>query len=163
MTQILDTNELMFNNFEPKQPQRFVMYIGGIPTAIIRKTDRPKMTSSVVTVGHINVEKYYKGKSKWEPITVEILDYIVPSGMQLAMEWARLGHESATGRDGYWDMYAKDVTIKLIGPPGDVVEEWTLKGAWQETISPDGLDWQSDGEALKIPMTVRYNYALLQF
>ena len=63
MTQILDTNEMMFTTFEPKQPQRFVMYIAGIPTAIIKKTDRPKQTASKVTIPHINNERYVKGKS----------------------------------------------------------------------------------------------------
>lgn len=163
MPQILDTNEMMFNNFEPKQDQRFVMYIAGIPTAVIKKTDRPKQEASSVTVPHINVEKYVKGKSRWSTVTVEIIDYIVPSGMQMVMEWIRLGHESVTGRDGYSDMYKKDITIKIIGPPGDVVEEWTLKGAWIESFESGTLDHGSDGALLIISMVIRPDYCILQY
>ena len=44
------------------------------------------------------------------------------------MEWVRLHHESVTGRDGYSDFYKKDITFNSLGPVGDKVEEWTLKG-----------------------------------
>lgn len=163
MPQILDTSEMMFDALEPKQPQRFVMYIAGIPTAIIKAVDRPNQSSAKVTVPHINVEKYVKGKTRWNPVKVTVLDYIAPSSMQMVMEWTRLAHESVTGRNGYSDMYYKDVTIKVIGPPGDVVEEWTLKGAWIESFENGTLDWSSDGEAMVINMTLAYNYAILQY
>ena len=163
MPQILDTNEMMFDNFEPLQPQRFVMYIAGIPTAIIKAVDQPKLTSSAVTIPHINVERYVKGKSKWNPVTVDMLDYIAPSTMQMVMEWVRLSHESILGRDQYFDGYAKDVTIKAIGPIGDVVREWTLKGAWISEDNPAKFDWSSEGEAMVVSITLVYNYAILQY
>ena len=49
------------------------------------------------------------------------------------MEWVRLSHESVTGRDGYSDFYKKDVTFNLLGPVGDVVEEWVLKSVYRES------------------------------
>ncbi len=39
-----------------------------------------------------------------------------PSGAQSVMEWARLAHESVTGRDGYSDFYKKDLTLDILGP-----------------------------------------------
>jgi hypothetical protein len=45
------------------------------------------------------------------------------------MEWVRLHHESVTGRDGYSDFYKKDLTFNVLGPVGDVVSEWIIKGA----------------------------------
>ena len=51
------------------------------------------------------------------------------------MEWVRLHHESVTGRDGYSDFYKKDITFNSLGPVGDKVEEWTLKGTFIETVN----------------------------
>ena len=44
------------------------------------------------------------------------------------MEWVRTSHESITGRDGYADFYKKDIQCYLLGPVGDKIEQWTLKG-----------------------------------
>ena len=61
------------------------------------------------------------------------------------MEWVRLSHESVTGRDGYTDFYKKDVTINVLGPVGDKVEEWTLKRNMDCTNATFGndLDWSN--------------------
>ena len=68
MAEILDANEIMFTNFEPKLKMRYIMYIDGIPSYIIKKAARPKITSETVTLPHINVERYVKGRSKWEKL-----------------------------------------------------------------------------------------------
>ena len=89
-------------------------------------------------------------------------DPVVPSAAQAAMEWVRLSHESVTGRDGYSDMYKKDVTFNMLGPVGDVVEEWTLKGAWIKSAAFGDLDY-STSNPVEISISLRYDYAILQF
>ena len=37
---ILETNETMFTAFEPKLQNRFIMYIDGIPSYLIKKVSR---------------------------------------------------------------------------------------------------------------------------
>ena len=61
--------------------------------------------------------------------SLHLFDPITPSGAQAVMEWVRLHHESVTGRDGYSDFYKKDLTFNVLGPVGDVVSEWIIKGA----------------------------------
>jgi len=87
---------------------------------------------------------------------------IVPSAAQAVMEWIRLGHESVTGRDGYSDFYKKEVTFNVLGPVGDVVEEWTLKGAFIQDATFGDLDF-ADSQPVDITLTLRYDYAILQF
>ena len=41
-------------------------------------------------------------------MTLGLYDPVTPSGAQAVMEWARLAHESVTGRDGYSDFYKKE-------------------------------------------------------
>ena len=91
-----------------------------------------------------------------------LYDPIVPSGAQSVMEWVRLSHESVTGRDGYSDFYKKDVTFNMLGPVGDKVEEWTLKGAYISAANFGTIDW-SVNESADITLTLRYDYAILQF
>ena len=95
-------------------------------------------------------------------MALTLYDPIVPSAAQSVMEWIRLSHESVTGRDGYSDFYKKDVTFNLLGPVGDVVEEWTLKGAWVQDANFNDLDFASN-DPVDIELSLRYDYAILQF
>jgi len=57
----------------------------------------------------MNVQRYVKGKSIWQPINITLYDAVNPSAAQACMEWIRLGHYSVTGRDGYAQFYKKDI------------------------------------------------------
>jgi hypothetical protein len=163
MADLLTNNEIFFTMYEPKTQNRFIMYIDGIPAFLIRKTDRPKWSSEKMTLDHINVQRYYKGKTKWEEITIEMYDAIVPSAAQSVFEWFRLSHESVTGRDGYMDFYKKDVIINVVGPVGDKVEEWKLVGAFPISFDGGTLDWTNGGDALLATCTLSVDYAILQY
>jgi len=163
MAELLNPNEIFATAFEPKVKNRFILYVDGIPSFIIKKTDRPKLSQSSKELDHINIKTFYKGKSVWQSITMELYDPIVPSGAQAVMEWVRLHHESVTGRDGYQDFYKKDLTINVLGPVGDKVEEWTLKGAFITSADFQEMDWSDDGAAQMISLTISIDYAILQY
>ena len=159
---ILDTNETMFTAFEPKIQNRFIMFIDGIPAYLIKKIQRPQISFGEVVLDHINVKRKLKGKANWENITCDLYDPITPSGAQAVMEWVRLSHESVTGRDGYSDFYKKDIRINTLGPVGDIVEEWILKGAFCQNSNFGDMDWTSDTPA-NINMTIVMDYAILNY
>ena len=102
---ILDPNEIFFTAFEPKQANRFIMYVDGFPSYIIKAISAVTFEQGEVVLNHINVYTKVKGKTKWSDLTMTLFDPITPSGAQATMEWLRLHHESVTGRDGYSDMY----------------------------------------------------------
>ena len=162
MSELIEASDIMFTPFEPKLKNRFIMLIDGIPAYLIKTTGRPQITFEEVELNHMNVKSWDKGKGVWDQLEMTLYDPIVPSGAQAVMEWIRLGHESVTGRDGYSDFYKKEVTIQTLGPVGDVVEEWTLKGAWIVTANFGDMDWGAS-EATEISVTLRYDYAILQF
>ena len=159
---ILDTNDMMFTAFEPKLQNRFIMLIDGIPSYLIKKTARPSITFNNITLDHINTKRKIKGKGTWNPITMDLYDPVTPSGAQAVMEWVRLSHESVTGRDGYSDFYKKELTIQTLGPVGDVVEEWKLKGAYCSQANFGDMDWSSDTPA-NISLTIEMDYAILNY
>ncbi len=162
MAELLDPSEVMFTSFEPKVKNRYIMYIEGIPAYLIKSAQRPTYTSGDVTIEHINVKRKLKGKADWNDIQITLYDPVVPSAAQAVMEWIRLGHESVTGRDGYSDFYKKDITFNSLGPIGDKVEEWTLKGAYVKESNFGDMNWAEDAP-VEIQCTLRFDYAILQF
>jgi len=158
----IDPNEIFFTPFEPKLSNRFIMEIDGIPAYLVKTTGRPNLVLNEVALDHINVKRYVKGKAEWQQLTVTLYDPIVPSGAQSVMEWVRLHHESVTGRDGYSDFYKKDITFNVLGPVGDKVEEWTLKGAFIQSATFSDMDYSATNVS-DISLVLRYDYAILQF
>ena len=162
MPEILEFDKIFYKNFEPKLSNRFIMEINGIESYIIKTASRPTFTSEVVELDHINVKRKIKGKSTWDDINITLYDPIVPSGAQQVMEWIRTSHESLTGRDGYAAFYKKDITFYILGPVGDKVEQWTLKGAFITQANFGELDWASN-DPVSIELTLAYDYAILEF
>ena len=158
----LDAQDIMFTPFEPKLKNRFVFNVDGIPAYVVKTANRPQITFEEVELHHMNVKRYVHGKATWEPIEVTLYDPVVPSAAQGVMEWIRLSHESVTGRDGYSDFYKKDVDFQLVGPVGDIIEEWKLKGAFIQDATFGDLDFGSS-DPVDITLTLRYDYAILQF
>ena len=160
---VLDPNEIFFTAFEPKQKNRFIMLVDGIPSYQIKGVGAVSLTQNSVTLNHINVQRYVKGKTVWNPISMTLFDPITPSGAQAVMEWVRLHHESVTGRDGYSDFYKKDLTMNVLGPVGDIVSEWIIKGAFITSADFGDFSWDEDAAAQENSLEVQPDYCVLNF
>jgi hypothetical protein len=160
---VLNPNEIMFTAFEPKVQNRFILYVDGIPAYLIKKASAPGFEANEIILDHINVYRKIKGKVRWNDMNLELYDPIAPSGTQAVMEWARLAHESVTGRDGYSDFYKKDLRLNILGPVGDVVGEWIIKGAFVKTANFGEYDWSSGEAAANISMTIAMDYCIANF
>ena len=162
MPELVDANEIMFTPYEPKLQNRFILDIDGLPAYVIKASGRPQIQFEEVELKHMNVSRFVAGKGTWQTLDITLYDPVVPSAAQSVMELIRLSHESVTGRDGYSDFYKKDVTINTLGPVGDKVEEWKLKGAWIQTANFGELNFDNVAP-VEITCTLRYDYAILQF
>ena len=161
----LGTSPEFYSNafsWEPVKAHQFIMAIGDIPAFLIKASAKPSIANGEITLDHINVQRYVKGKSVWNTITVSLYDAIVPRGAQAVMDWIRLHHESATGRDGYSSFYKKEVRLHQLSPLGEVVEEWVLKGAFITDAKFGDYDWGSD-EVQSIDFTLRFDWAFLNY
>ena len=161
-----DENEMFQTAFswEPKKQHQFILSMAdtGIPAFLVKTSDKPKISNGEVALDMINIKRYVKGKSEWNTISMTLYDAIVPSGAQTVMEWIRLHHESATGRDGYSDFYKKQLKLNQLSPLGEIIEEWVLNGAFITDAEFGTLDWSSDA-VQEISMTLRYDWAFLSF
>ena len=162
MAELVQANDIMFTPFEPKLKNRFIMNIEGLNAYTIKAINRPQVQFDEVELHHMNVRRYVKGKAAWQPLQITLYDPIVPSASSAVIEWIRLHHESATGRDGYQDFYKKNINFQVLGPVGDIVEKWTLYGTYIQDASFGDLDF-SDSNPVEITLTLRYDYAILEF
>jgi|TARA_R110000796_G_scaffold69101_3_gene157829 hypothetical protein len=160
---ILDSNEIFFTAFEPKVQNRFIMYVDGIPAYTIKGVSSVGFAQEEIKLNHINTYRKIKGKLSWNDVTMTLFDPITPSGAQAVMEWVRLHHESVTGRDGYSDMYKKDVTINVLGPVGDIVSEWVLKGAFIKSGEFGEYNWDNEAAAQNMTVVLGMDYCVLNF
>jgi len=159
---VLDPNEIMFRAFEPKVQNRFIMYIDAIPSFMVRTVSAPSFTDEEVKLDHINTYRKIRGKREWGDMSMTLYDPITPSGAQAVMDWSRLSYESVTGRAGYSDFYKKDLTLNILGPVGDVVSEWVIKGAFIKEMSQGDFDWSSSDTA-ELSITVGMDYCVLNY
>jgi len=160
---ILDPNEIFFTAFEPKQTNRFILYMEGVPAYLIKGVGAVSLTQTAVAINHINVQRYVKGKTIWNTIQFTMYESITPSAAQAVMEWVRLGHESVTGRDGYSDFYKKNITFNVVGPVGDIVSEWKIMGAVITEVNFGDYNWDDDGVPVNIQVTVQPDYCILNY
>lgn len=160
---VLSPNEIFYTAFEPKQPNRFVMYLDGVPTYLIKGISAITFDQGEIVLNHINIYRKIKGKTKWSDVTMTMYDPITPSGAQSVMEWERLHHESVTGRDGYSDFYKKDVTINVLGPVGDIVSEWIIKGAFIKSGNFGDYEWDTENTAINLKVTLGMDYCILNY
>jgi hypothetical protein len=162
MAEILEFDKMFYTNFEPKMKNRFVMQIDGIDSYLVKAAQRPTISFEPVVLDHINIKRKLKGKGEWQDITITLYDPIVPSGAQKVMEWVRLSHESITGRDGYADFYKKDLDFYMLGPVGDKIEQWKIKGAFILSANFGDVAFDSN-EPATIELSIAYDYAILEF
>jgi len=160
---IISSNEILATAFEPVQSNRFLMQLDGIPAYLVKGVSAISLDQTPVELNHINVQRFVKGKTKWNTIDMTLFSAISPSGAQAVMEWIRLGHESVTGRNGYSDFYKKDLTLKILGPVGDVVSEWVIKGAFPTNVNFGDFSYDDDGVAVNIKLTIRPDYCILNY
>jgi hypothetical protein len=160
---ILNSSEIFFTEFEPKVQNRFIMSVAGIPAYIIKGISGLGFDQGEIVLNHINVYRKIKGKLRWNDVTLTLFDPITPSGAQAVMEWVRLHHESVTGRDGYSDFYKKDITLDVVGPVGDIVSEWVLKGSFIKTADFGEYNWDNDTAAQNITLTLGMDFCILNY
>lgn len=143
---VIDPSGMLGQAYEPIQKNRFRVLIDEVPTFMIKAVKLPNITNNKVELHHLNQIRKVKGKTTYGDASFTMYQPIAPNGMQIIMNWLRLHHEAVTGRDGYNDFYKKDIIVQMLGPIGDIVSEWVLKGAFIIDYNAGDLDYEADGQ-----------------
>lgn len=162
MAEILTSNQMLPNRFEPKRRGRFIFQIEGIDAFLIKTAVRPQITTEEITIPWINATRYLAGRTTFGQMAVTLHDPIAPSGSQQVMEWIRLHYESVSGRAGYADMYKRDIQCKMLDPIGTVIELWDIKGAFIVEANFTNLSYEGS-ELAEISLNLRVDNCVLQW
>jgi len=138
-------NEILDSSFEPKTSNRFIVEFQSpfnIPLYSIHKISLPSFTKA-----------HQFSRIIWDDIIVEFYDPVSPSTSQAIMEGLRKLREMDT----------QDITIsiKMLGPVGDTVSEWLIKGEI-DTINFGELNWKKD-DVVNITMKIKTTSAILNY
>lgn len=125
----------------------------GILEQLQVKAARPKVSNEQKTLQYKNLETYYKGKTKVDPMQIVFRDAIGPSIYQKLMQWQREHTDFATGKGGYAATYKKTLTLNIEDPTGAVIQQWKLYGCFITELDGGDLDMTSDDPA-EISMTI---------
>ena len=136
--------------FEIKRQTRFIVTfpveLFKIPKYVVNRASRPKFIVNEV------------GAVIWQPMQFRLYDPITPSTTQSILF-------PIQNRGGIItpDNAAFDIKLELLGPVGDLVEEWKLTGTIT-AIDFGGLDWEStETDTLNICINFNLQNATLLF
>ena len=73
---ILTSDEIFFTAFEPKQSNRFIVYMDGMPSYLVKGVSGVKLEQTAVALNHMNVQRFVKGKTKWSSLDFTLFDFI---------------------------------------------------------------------------------------
>jgi hypothetical protein len=94
----------------------------------------------------------YSKKIKWKPITFVFNDPIGPSTSQSLMTSLRERIEKPF-----------DVIIEMLDPTGVIIEQWSVKKCFIESIDFGNLSMGGDDDIATCMMTVRFDDAILNY
>ena len=164
MPQPFEVNAMLADTFDPKRKNRFLFQFTDdtLPAYIARTASRPSFTQETVTIDYLNSKRYLAGKFEWNTMTIGLHDPIAPSAAQKVMEWARLAHETISGRDGYAAFYKKNFNLISLDPVGAAVEKWEIRGAFCQEATFGEYDMASS-EVMNIDITIRMDECILRY
>lgn len=159
----LELPQMIATQFEPKKAYQWLMSIDGIDSYTFETAQRPNMTVEEIPMAYINTIRYIAGRYVPQTMTIALKDPIAPSAAQKVMGWLRLCYEAETGRAGYAVMYKKDISLKMLDGMGNVVEKWSIKGAWFTSINFGELSYETGNTPAKIACVMRWDMATLEY
>jgi len=162
MVEILDTVQLLARDYEPKRKFRWIIELDGIDAFTAKSASRPSFTTDPIEIGFINDTRWVPGKTKPGTVSMTLIDSIDPSASQKVMEWIRLQYDPSTGRAAYSNTARRDLTLKMLGPVGDVVEQWNLKGCFITESNFGDLSYE-DSAVSEIALTLQPSRAVLEW
>lgn len=158
--------------YHPKQKNRwrvtFANMGGGADSQPVSmqavKVTRPTLNYEEVTLHRYNSVAYVAGKHSYEEMKLTIEDDVTGSASAV-IQAQQQKQQWLIGAEGQWlaaagegSLYKFVVYIDQLDGNDQVIEKWTVEGAWIKSANYDELDYSS-GEAVHIDLTLRFDNA----
>lgn len=154
-------------NVEPKRNFRFLLYIGGIASWLVKKTSKPTWSLKTTPHKYLNHTFNFPGGVEWDKVTVELVDPVAPDASKTIQDIIRAsGYHFPSDPNDVSTISKRNavaalgqVTIQQIGADeGEIVEEWILHNAFISSVKYGELSYDSE-ELTTISLELTYDYA----
>lgn len=126
---------------------------------------RPTLSFEEVPLHRYNSRAWVAGKHNWEPMDLTLEDDISGTASIVVQEQLQ-AQQYLTGAEGPWlatagegSQYKFVAYLDLMDGNEGVVERWTVEGCWIQNANYDDLDYSSEGEAVTITLSIRFDHA----
>jgi len=155
---------------EPKRNMKFVLYMNGIKSFIVKKVKRPSPSIGEAEHVYLGNKFYYPGIVSWEAIEITLVDIIDPNA---AAKMREIIHNSGYSWIRPRNVDPKDlstisklksvtslgnITIEHINSNGDTVDTWKLINPWLKKVDFSELSYINE-DLSEITLTIRFDYA----
>ncbi len=159
---------------EPKRVYRWLMYLGGIESWMVKKVAKPSFEITTAEHKYLNHTFYYPGRVQYETVDITLVDPVQPDAAGTMMQILRHSGYSPPAPT-HVNTISKNNAVNALGSvrivqlgPGkvadptalDIVEEFTFINAWVSKVNFGELDYESDN-LVDVTLTLRYDYATL--
>lgn len=146
--------------FEPTLKFRYTVFTSKLPFSMFyaRSAEQPSADNSPVEVAHQNGSFYVKGKTKWEPISLQFYQF---ENMTINEVWMYFQqHQLVRDAKDYANAFYKhDMRLTILRPDELPMGTWTLYGAFYESVKFGDMDRGAESEIAEVTATIRYDYA----
>jgi len=129
-----------------------------IPEWFVKTVARPQLDIEETELNFLNAVTWIPGKGKWQPITVTYID-VADSLHQPLYNWLASVYDftdpvrlKQTEKAGW----AATGTLRMFDGCGTLIETWTLKNMWPQSVNFGDLDYANSEEAT-IELSLRYS------
>lgn len=146
---------------EPIQPFRYQVYIDNLPGSSMycMSADQPTYKHNPVEGFFRNHTFFVKGRTTWDPITVECYQLEGMTHQELNTYYKLVQSDAAQAIDAVPSSYLATVQLKVLNPQNSPVGTWTLNNAFISDADFNQMSWEGDGEVMKVSLTIQYDYA----
>jgi hypothetical protein len=153
--------------WQPKRKNQWYVELqppagNALESIMVKSAGLPGGSFTEIAIDYMNSKYYFPGKWEWETIQMTLRDFVGNSATQKLYDWFLHIYNPETGGQNMGGEIKRNVSIKLLDPRGNLVETWTLVGAWPSAMNwgEGGLAYDDDGER-ELSVTFRFDYAVL--
>lgn len=164
---------------EPKRQFRWLLYIAGMPTWIVKDVKKPSFNVTNTSHDFLNYKFHYPGRVDWQDISVTIVDPVQPdsaaslvaileaAGYVLPNEYTSQANKPRTiSKKSMVDSLGGQIHLEMFSANTgatveNVIERWTINNPILTNVDFGQLSYSND-ELVNIQMGIKYDWATLE-
>lgn len=154
--------------YQPKRKNNWYMELtppgtNTIEAVEIKSAGLPGGEFSEIEIKYMNSKYFFPGIWTWDTIEVTLRDFVGSnhSTTEKLYNWFLNNYNPINGSQNMGNQIKSEISINLLSPRGEVIETWTLKGAWLKGAKWGDVSYDEDGPR-ELTVTIRYDYATLR-